>query len=118
MFSTYQSEDKNLSPIYINKNNYEGQTDRLLYENHYRLITNLHNFCWNLENYTHLYRRCSKTFTNQTKPKEHMLKCIEQEVCNISYMHLKRKVKIFDWYMKTVPPIWIAAQFECMNVPL
>ena len=47
-----------------------------------------------------------------------MLRCIEQKVCNISYMQLNQKIKFNDWYMKIDPPMWIAADFECMNIPI
>ena len=92
--------------------------DLLLYENHYCLITNLYNFCRNNEHYTHLCRRCLNTYGDQTKLEEHMLRCIEQKVCNISYMNPNQKIKFYDWYMKMDPPIWIAADFECMNLPI
>ena len=39
------ANDKTLSPEYVYKNFYDEQIDLLLYENHYCLITNLHNFC-------------------------------------------------------------------------
>ena len=45
-----------------------------------------------------------------------MLRCIEQDVGNISYMHPNQKIKFKDWYMKIDPPMWMAADFECMNV--
>ena len=38
------ANDKSLSLIYGNKNYYDEQIDLLVYENHYFLITNLHNF--------------------------------------------------------------------------
>ena len=41
------AKDKTLSPKYVNKNFYDEQIDLLLYENHYCLITKLHNFCRN-----------------------------------------------------------------------
>ena len=47
-----------------------------------------------------------------------MLRCIEQKVCNISYMQPNQKIKFSDWYMKIDPPMWIAADFECMNIPI
>ena len=47
-----------------------------------------------------------------------MLRCIEQKVCNISYMQPNRKIKLNDWYMKIDPSMWIAADFECMNIPI
>ena len=112
------ASDKSLSPKYVNKNYYEEQIDLLLYENHYCLITNLHNFCRNNEHYTLLCRRCLNTYGDQTKLEEHMLRCIEQKVCNISYMQPNQKIKFNDWYMKIDPPMWIAADFECMNISI
>ena len=76
--------DKALSPKYVNKNYYDEQIDLLLYENHYCLITNLHNFCRNKEHYKQLRRRCLNTYGDQTNLEEHMLRCIDQTVCNIT----------------------------------
>ena len=112
------ANDKTLSPKYVNKNYYDEQIDLLLYENHYCLKTNLHNFCRNNEHCKHLCRRCLNTYEDQTKLEEHMLRCIEQKVCNISYMHPNQKIKFNDWYMKIDPPMWMAADFECMNIPI
>ena len=81
-------------------------------------MTNLHNFCRNNEHYTHFCRRCLNTYGDQTKLEEHMLRCIEQKVCNISYMQPNQKIKFNDWYVKIDPPTWIAADFECMNLPI
>ena len=47
-----------------------------------------------------------------------MLRCIEQKVCNISYMQPSQKIKFNDWYMKIDQPMWIAADFECMNISI
>ena len=112
------ANDKALSPKYVNKNYYDDQIDLLLYENHYCLITNLHNFCRNNVNYIHLCRRCLHTYGDQSKLEEHMLRCIEQKVCNISYMQPNQKIKFNDWYMRIDPPMWIAADFECMNIAI
>ena len=112
------ANDKTLSPKYVNKNYYDEQLDILLYENHYCLITNLHNFCRNIQHYKHLCRRCLNTYGDLTKLEEHMLSCIEQKVCNISYMQPNQKIKFNDWYIKIDPPMWIAADFECMNIPI
>ena len=112
------ANDKTLSPKYVNKNYYDEQIDLLLFENHYCLITNLHNFSRNNEHYKHLCRRCLNTYGEQTKLEEHMLRCIEQKVCNISYMHPNQKIKFNDWYMKIDPPMWTMADFECMNFPI
>ena len=76
------ANDKTLSPKYVSNKNNDEQIDLLLYENHYCLITNLHNFCSNKEHYKHLCRRCLNTYGDQTNFEEHMLKCIEQKVCN------------------------------------
>ena len=32
-------------------------------------------------------------------------------------MQPNQKIKFKDWYMKKDPPMWIAADLECMNVP-
>ena len=86
------ANDKTLSPKKANKNYYDEQIDLLLYENNYCLITNLHNFCRNNEHYKYLCRRClHNTYRDQIKLEEHMLRCIEQKVCNISYMHPSQK---------------------------
>ena len=47
-----------------------------------------------------------------------MLRCIEQKVCKISYMHPNQMIKFNDWYMKMDAPMWIAVDFECMNIPI
>ena len=33
-------------------------------------------------------------------------------------MHPNQNIKFNDWYMKVDPPMWIAADFECMNIPI
>ena len=111
------SNVKGLSPKYVNKNYYDEEIDLLLYENHYCLISKSHNYCRHNEHYKHLCRRCLKTYGDQTKLEEHMLRCIEQKVCNISYIHPNQKINFNDWYMKIDPPRWMAADFEGMNVP-
>ena len=45
-----------------------------------------------------------------------MLRCIEQEFCNKSYMHPNQKIKVNYRYMKIDPPMWIAVDFGWMNV--
>ena len=112
------ANDKTLSPKDVNKNSYDEQIDLLLYENHYCLVTNSHNFCRNNEHYKHLCRRWLFIYGDQTKLEEHMLRCIEQKVCNISYMRPNQKIKFNDWYMKIYPPTRIADDFECMNIPI
>ena len=109
------ANDKTLSLKYVDKNFYDEQIDLLLYENQYCLITNIYNFCRNNEHYNHFCRRCLKTYGDQTKLQEHILRCIEQKVCNISYMQPNQKIKFNDCYMKTDPPMWLASDFECLN---
>ena len=116
--SEISANDKSLSPKYVNKNYYDEQIDLLLYENHYCFITNLRNFCKNNEHYNRLCRRCLNTYGDQSKLEEHMLRCIEQKVCKISYMQQNQKIKFNDWFMKIDPPTWLAADFECMNLPI
>ena len=108
--------DKTLSPKYVNNNFYDEEIDLLLYENHYCLITNLHNFFWNYEHYNHLCRRCLNTYGDQTKLEELLLRCIEQNVCNKTSMHPNQKIKIIEWYFKIESTMWMAADFECMNL--
>ena len=45
-----------------------------------------------------------------------MLRCIEQKVCNKSYMHSNQRIKLNDWYMKIDLPMWLEADFECEKV--
>ena len=85
------TNDKTPSPRYVNKNSYEEQIDLLLFGNRYCLITNLHNFCRKNEHYKHLCRRCLNTYGDQTNFEEHMLRCFEQKVCDISYMQPNQK---------------------------
>ena len=33
-------------------------------------------------------------------------------------MNPNQKIKFNDWYIKIDPPMWMAADFECMNIPL
>ena len=47
-----------------------------------------------------------------------MLRCIEQELCNISYMHPNDMIKFNEFYRKIEPPMSIAADFDCMIVPV
>ena len=33
-------------------------------------------------------------------------------------MNPNKKIEINDWFMKIDPPMWIAADFECRNIPV
>ena len=61
---------------------------------------------------TQIYVDVLFTDGNQSKNEENLSRCIEQEVCNVFYMHLNQKIKFNDNYMKIEPPMWIAADFE------
>ena len=117
MFLSYQLMTKLFRPNMFIK--ILWWTDRfLLYENHYCLITNLHNFFRKNEHYKDLCRRCLNTYGDQIKLGEHMLRCMEQKVCNISYMPPNQKTKFIDWYLEIDPPMWMAGDFEFLNVPI
>ena len=47
-----------------------------------------------------------------------MLGFIEKESCNISFMHQNQKIKLNDYYMNIDPQKSIAADFECLNIPV
>ena len=58
----------------------------------------------------------SQYIWRSNKIEENMLRCKEEEVCNRSDMPVNTKVKVKAWFMKKDPPVWIAADFECMNI--
>ena len=99
------ANDRTLSPNYVNKNYYDEQIDLLLYENHFCLTTNLQNLFRIIEHYKQLCEQLN-TYGDQTKLEKHVLRCIEQKVCNISYIHPNQKIKFNDWYMRIDPPMW------------
>ena len=43
-----------------------------------------------------------------------MLRCIEQEACNKSFMHQNRKIKFKDWFKQIDSKMSVAAVLECM----
>ena len=47
-----------------------------------------------------------------------MLRWIEHEVCNISWKNPNEKGNFNEWFMKINPPMWTAAHFEFMNIPV
>ena len=76
------SNEKTVKLNLINKNSYEEQIDFPFYGDQFCLKSNLHKFCTSNESFTHFSRWCSNT-----KFENHMLGCIEQEGCNVSYLH-------------------------------
>ena len=99
------SSSKCFSPKSIDKNFNEEQLDQFLFENHFCLTTNIPNFCGNNENNQRLWTRFLNIGGSETKLKEHMLRCIEQEVSTKSYMFQKQKMKIIRCYKKRDPPM-------------
>ena len=66
---------------------------------------------------TNVCRRCLSTYRSQSQLENHMARCFEQELCNISFMDPVRRNTYNDCYMKMDPPIWIDGYFECVNKP-
>ena len=65
-----------------------------------------------------LYRGRLNTYGDQTRLEEHYVSCTEKKLCNTSCMHMKLNVIFKDWFMEIDPPLWIAANFECGNLPV
>ena len=114
MFSRYHLLGKTFSPKYY----YGSQIDLFLFGNHKLYRSQVTHFCSINENYKHLSRRCLNNYGDEAKLEEHMSRCVEQELCNISNMHRNQKIKFYDWYLKVHQPMWIAADFVWMTVPL
>ena len=68
---------------------------------------------WKLKTF---WRQCLKTHGDQSKFDEHVLRCIEQEVCNISNKSTNLTTKIKDWCLGIDPPRCIAADCESKKV--
>ena len=48
---------------------------------------------------------CNKKYGNQTKTEEDNLRCVEQEVCYVSFIYPNQKVKFNGNSMKIDPPM-------------
>ena len=48
---------------------------------------------------------------------EYILRCFEQEVCNISCINTNQNLKINDWYFEIDLSIRNTDIFECMDIP-
>ena len=81
-------------------------------------MTILHNFCTRNDHATQVCRRCLKTCRGQKQLKNHWLRCIKKEVRSTSCRHPNQKTKYIDWHVKKDPPMWIAADFECLKKPV
>ena len=105
-----------LTPIHINTNYDQPQTDLLLYENHYCLITKLHCLINQDSHMKHVCRRCLSAFRSESVLLDHMERCIKQQPTKISFSY-KDHLKFEDYHMKVPVPIRVDADFECINHP-
>ena len=105
-----------LSPIHINTNYQQPQIDLLLFENHYCLITKLHNLINQHSNMKHRRRRCLTASSSQPVLIDHIERCIKQQLTNVTFSW-KDRLKFEDHHMKVFLPIKIYAGFECINQP-
>ena len=101
----------------MNKNDHEEQIDFLLQQNHYAKTTNFFIFRYKNDNNTYVCRRSLNPCTDRKQSENRLLRFIEQEKCNITYKHLNSRMNIFDYYVKTDPPMCLAAYFGMLNVP-
>ena len=105
-----------LTPYHINKNYLQPQTDLLLYENHYCLITTLLCLINKYSHMKHVCRRCLTAFSSQPVLLDHMERCMNQQPTNITFSW-KDQLKFEDHHIKVPVPIRIYADFECINQP-
>ena len=103
-----------LTPIHINKNYLEPQIDLLLFENHYCLITKLHCLLNKDSHMKWVCRRCLTAFSSEPVLVDHMERCINQQLTNITFSY-KDHLKFEDHHMKIPLPIRVYADFECIN---
>ena len=106
-----------LTPIYINENYKQPQTDLMLYKNHYCLITKLHCLIIKDSHMKHVCRRCFTAFYSNDVLNNHIERCInQQQPTNITFSW-KNQLKFEDYYLKVPVPIRVYADFECINQP-
>ena len=58
-------------------------------------MTKPHNFCKRNKMYTHL-GRCLNRYGSQSQLENHLTRFIEQEICDIIYMNVCKKIKFKD----------------------
>ena len=105
-----------LTPIHVNKNYLQPQTDLLLYQNHYCLITKLHCLINKDSHMKHVCRRCLTAFSSQPVLIDHIDRCQKQQPTKITFSW-KDQLKFEDYHMKVPVPIRVYADFECINQP-
>ena len=105
-----------LTPIHINMNYDQPQTDLLLFENHYCLITKLHCLINKNSHMKWVCRRCLTAFSSEDSLNQHIDRCQKQQLTNITFIW-KDHIKFEDYHMKVPVPIRVYADFECINQP-
>ena len=103
-----------LTPIHTNKNYLQPQTDLLLFENHYCLITKLHCLINKNSHMKWVCRRCLTAFSSEEILNQHIDHCQKQQPTNITFSW-KDHLKFEGYHMKNPVPIRVYADFECIN---
>ena len=105
-----------LTPIHRNMNYDQPQTDLLLFENHYCLITKLHCLINKNSHKKWVCRRCLTAFSSEDILNQHIDCCQKQQPTNITFSW-KDRLKFEDYHMNVPVPIREYADFECINKP-
>ena len=105
-----------LTPIHTNTNYDQPQTDLLLYQNHYCLITKVHCLINKDSHMKWVCRRCLTAFSSEDILSQHIDRCQKQQPTNITFSW-KDHLKFEDYHMKVPIPIRVYADFECINQP-
>ena len=105
-----------LTPILINKIYLQPQLKLLLFENHYCLITKLHCLINKDSHMKWVSRRCLTAFSSEDFLNQHIDRCQKQQLTIITFSW-KDHLKFEDYHMKVPVPIWVYADFECINQP-
>ena len=116
VFELPNSKNSVLTPIHINTNYDQPQTDLLLFENHYCLITKLHCLINKDSHMKWVCRRCLTAFSSEDILNQHIDRCQKQQPTNITFSG-KDHLKFEDYHMKVPVPIRVYADFECNNQP-
>ena len=98
-----------LTPIHINKNYLQPQSDLLQFENRY-LITKLHCLINKDSHMKWVCRRCLTAFSSEDILNQHIDRCQKQQLTNITFSW-KDHLKFKDCHMKVPVPIKVYADF-------
>ena len=102
--------------IHINTNYDQPQTDLLLYENHYGLMTKLHCLINKHSNMRHVFRRRLTTFSSQPVLIDHIDRCQKQQPTKIEFSW-KENLTFEDHHMKIRSTKKVYAYLQCINQP-